>query len=144
MILLQLLLIICCSLCVEALSLPGKARIRAARTTVQTVQDTDCCLEDYMHLPAAQYTCVPMPLNSSLNRLRGKSDQFKLCVPPIQLKSPGVPVVEVRPVMMATVDVQKDQVIITSNSCQIGGSKIIEDLVSAKSFLFQAPIIFNF
>jgi len=81
-----------------------------------------------MQLPASQYACVPMPLNSSLDRIRGTTDQFRLCVPPMQLKSPGVPGVEVRPVVMARVTVEPDQVVIFSDSCILKGSKIIEDI----------------
>lgn len=93
-----------------------------------------------MQLPASQYTCVPMPLNSSLDRVHGTANQFSLVVPPIKLKSPGVPEVEVRPLMMAKVVVGKDRVFITSDSCKIRGSKIIEDLNINDSFDFRVKI----
>lgn len=97
-------------------------------------------LEEYMQLPASQYSCVPMPLKSSLDRVIGTRDQFRLCVPPMKLKSPGVPQVEVRPLMMAKVNVEKNRVLITSDSCQIRGSKIIEDLNINDFFDFKVKI----
>lgn len=119
---------------------PSLARIRALRTTVQTVDDVNGMLNDYMQLPASQYSCVPMPLNSSLDRVLGTRDEFRLTVPPIKFKSPGVPEVEVRPLMMAQVNVKKDRVFITSDSCTIRGSKIIEDLKINDFFYFKVQI----
>jgi hypothetical protein len=119
---------------------PSIARIRASRTTIQTVKDINASLHDYMQLPASQYSCVPMPLNSSLDRIYGTSDQFRLRVPPMKLKSPGVPEVEVRPLMMAGVKVFPDQVLITSDSCEIRGSKIIDDLKINDFFEFKVKI----
>ncbi len=119
---------------------PSIARIRASRTSIQTVNDTNGSLMKYMQLPASQYSCVPMPLNSSLDRVIGTADQFKLRVPPIKLKSPGVPEVEVRPLMMARVKVESDRVLISSNSCQILGSKLIDDMNINDFFEFNVQI----
>jgi hypothetical protein len=119
---------------------PSIARIRASRTSIQNVEDGNGLLQDYMQLPASQYSCVPMPLNSSLDRVLGMPDQFRLRVPPMKLKSPGVPEVEVRPLMMATVNVEQHRVLITSNSCQIRGSKIIENLKINDFFDFKVEI----
>merc|ERR1711862_658225 len=98
--------------------------------TNQPLKDfnNDWSLEDYMQLPASQYSCVPMPLNSSLDRVIGTRDKFRLSVPPIKLKVPGVNQIQVRPLMMAKVNVKSDCVMITSDSCRITGSKIIDDL----------------
>ena len=109
-------------------------RIRASLKSVQSVKDrngissSSSCLEEYMQLPASQYSCVPMPLNSSLNRIHGTLDQFELKVPPIKINLPIAPTVEVRPLVVAKVDVAKDHVLIISSSCEINGSKIIQDL----------------
>ncbi len=124
------------------------ARIRASKAATVRVESplpsspNSITLDDYMKLPAAQYTCVPMPLNSSLQRVRGTKDRFRLDVPPMKLQSPGVPLVEVRPVVMATVSVEpeKERVIIRSDACQIGGSKIIDDLNINDFFEFSVEI----
>lgn len=121
-------------------SRPSIAEIRASRTSVQNVNDVKECLTEYMQLPPSQYSCVPMPMNSALDRVYGTADQFRLRVPPMQLKSPGVPAVEVRPLMMAKVNVEENRVVITSDSCQIRGSKIIEDLNINDFFEFQVKI----
>mmetsp|Transcript_12705 Transcript_12705/g.18733 ORF Transcript_12705/g.18733 Transcript_12705/m.18733 type:complete len:259 (-) Transcript_12705:59-835(-) len=138
----RLLIITVVAVSCDALAQHGSstALLRASRTTIQPVEDVDGSLEEYMQLPASQYSCVPMPLNSSLNRVAGTADQFRLLVPPMKLKSPGVPEVEVRPLMMASVNVRKDCVFITSNSCQIRGSKIIEDLKINDFFDFKVEI----
>ena len=88
-----------------------------------------------------------MPLNSSLDRVRGTPDRFKLCVPPMQLKSPGVPMVEVRPEVMArvTVEPERERVEIFSDVCEIRGSRIIDDLKINDFFDFTVPhIVFCF
>eukprot|EP00567_Pseudictyota_dubia_P007212 CAMPEP_0197460132 /NCGR_PEP_ID=MMETSP1175-20131217/53294_1 /TAXON_ID=1003142 /ORGANISM="Triceratium dubium, Strain CCMP147" /LENGTH=102 /DNA_ID=CAMNT_0042995167 /DNA_START=1 /DNA_END=306 /DNA_ORIENTATION=+ len=81
-----------------------------------------------MQLPAGQYACVPMPLDSSLSRIRGTADEFKLIVPPMQFKVPGIPGVEVRPVVNAKVTVEPDRVVVVSDSCIIHGSPMIEQI----------------
>jgi len=128
----------------------NKAHIRASKTTIQSVKtpptnnDADS-LTNYMQLPASQYTCVPMPLDSSLSRRNNEAvDEFELIVPPIQLKSPGVPMVEVRPIISARVLVEQNRVVITSNSCEIRGSKIIQDLKINDYFEFQVQICMTY
>ncbi len=60
----------------------------------------------------------------------------------MKLQSPGVPLVEVKPVVMATVSVEpeKERVVIRSDACQIGGSKIIDDLKINEYFEFSVEI----
>lgn len=127
------------------------ARIRASMTSIQKVKDrhlmnteikpsSSSCLEEYMQLPASQYSCVRMPLNSSLDRILGTLDQFELRVPPIKLALPIVPTVEVRPLVLAKVNVEKYRVIITSSSCKISGSKIIQDLKINNFFDFNVEV----
>eukprot|EP00554_Chaetoceros_debilis_P007344 CAMPEP_0194075932 /NCGR_PEP_ID=MMETSP0149-20130528/2822_1 /TAXON_ID=122233 /ORGANISM="Chaetoceros debilis, Strain MM31A-1" /LENGTH=379 /DNA_ID=CAMNT_0038756535 /DNA_START=141 /DNA_END=1280 /DNA_ORIENTATION=- len=126
---------------------PNPARIRASKTSKVTVtqpkNESSMSLDDYMKLPAVQYTCVPMPMNSFLQRVVGTRDNFKLKVPPMKLQSPGVPLVEVKPVVSATVDVQEanEKVVIFSDMCEIRGSKIIDDLKINDFFDFTVKVI---
>lgn len=128
----------------------NKANIRASKRTVQNVKtpkvENDAgALTKYMRLPASQYTCVPMPLDSSLSRrTNGAADEFELIVPPIQLKSPGVPIVEVRPIIVASVVVEENRIIITSNSCEIRGSKLIQDLKMNDYFDFEIKLFMTY
>lgn len=121
-----------CGALVTPLVTAKTARIQAAKTSVQTVTPPSSkngrgySLDDYMQLPAEQYACVPMPMDSSLTRIRGTADEFKLIVPPMHFKAPGVPGVEVRPVVNARVTVEEDRVVIVSDSCVINGSPMIE------------------
>mmetsp|Transcript_7009 Transcript_7009/g.9897 ORF Transcript_7009/g.9897 Transcript_7009/m.9897 type:complete len:329 (+) Transcript_7009:199-1185(+) len=100
-------------------------------------EDGTCCLTSYMQLPAAQYACVPMPLNASLTRLVGSKDKFKLCVPPMTFRLPGVINLEVVPEVKARVDVQKDRVLISADECTIHGSPLIESLDLNERFDFS-------
>uniref|UniRef100_A0A7S4JWY7 Lipid-binding serum glycoprotein C-terminal domain-containing protein n=1 Tax=Odontella aurita TaxID=265563 RepID=A0A7S4JWY7_9STRA len=121
----------------SALVTSKTALIKAAKSSVQTVMQPSgrgsggaqqYSLNDYMQLPAAQYACVPMPLNSSLTRIRGTADEFKLIVPPMKFKVPGIQGVEVRPIVNARVTVEQDRVVIISDSCVINGSPMIEQI----------------
>lgn len=84
-------------------------------------------LDQYMQLPAAQYACVPMPLNSSLKRVYGSEEEFILKVPKISFNIPGGPV-EVFPEVKARVNVEPNRVVIYSDKCTITGSPIVEKL----------------
>lgn len=119
-------------------------KIRASKTITQPIPDQHEfkeSLQKYMQLPASQYTCVPMPLNSSLTRIKGTKDQFRLTVPPISLKSPGVPLVEVSPIVFAQVLVDKNEVRITSDKCIIEGSQFIQDFHINDFFEFKVNVL---
>eukprot|EP00980_Cylindrotheca_fusiformis_P006819 scaffold1427_cov63-Cylindrotheca_fusiformis.AAC.2 len=83
-------------------------------------------LNEYMQLPAAQYACVPMPLNSSLKRIYGSVDEFLLEVPQVSFTLPNRGNIDVIPQIKAKVQVESDKVIIQSISCTISGSPIVE------------------
>lgn len=127
------------------------AKIRASKETtvnVETNHPEPFNLHQYMQLPSSQYSCVPMPLNSSLDRIHGTNDHFTLKVPPIKIQSPApalqntFPSVEIRPVLTAQVTVEKEFVSIVSHSCNIDvdGSKWIRDLNINDYFDFQVNI----
>lgn len=127
------------------------AKIRASKETtvdVETNHPEPFNLHQYMQLPSSQYSCVPMPLNSSLERIHGTNDHFTLKVPPIKIQSPApalqntFPSVEIRPVLTAQVTVEKDFVSIVSHSCNIDvdGSTWIRDLNINDYFDFQVNI----
>lgn len=117
-------------------------RIRASKTTIQPIPTKlKTSLHQYMQLPAAQYTCVPMPLNSSLTRIKGTGNQFRLVVPPISLNLPGIPLVKVCPIVFAQVLVDSNEVSISSHSCIIEGSELIENLNINDLFEFQVKIL---
>ncbi|CAJ1967823.1 unnamed protein product [Cylindrotheca closterium] len=86
-------------------------------------------LQEYMQLPAAQYACVPLPINGSLERVHGSVDEFTLQVPPIRFpistKDGGD--IEIIPKVRAKVTVESDKVIIQSISCSIEGSPAVEE-----------------
>ena len=82
-----------------------------------------------------------MPLNSSLTRIKGTGDQFRLVVPPISLHLPGLPLVEVSPVVFAQVLVDSNEVSIQSNECIIGGSELIQKFKINDFFEFQVKIL---
>mmetsp|Transcript_4401 Transcript_4401/g.6486 ORF Transcript_4401/g.6486 Transcript_4401/m.6486 type:complete len:335 (-) Transcript_4401:1423-2427(-) len=100
-------------------------------------EDGKYCLDSYMQLPAAQYACVPMPLNASLTRLVGSADRFKLCVPPMNFRLPGVINLVVVPEVNARVKVQEDSVLISADECTIHGSPLIESLGLNERFDFS-------
>ena len=82
-----------------------------------------------------------MPLNSSLTRIKGTGNQFRLVVPPISLNLPGIPLVEVSPLVFAQVLVDSNEVSISSHSCIIEGSELIENLNINDLFEFQVNIL---
>lgn len=93
----------------------------------------------YMRLPAAQYACVPMPLNSYLNRIRGTPDRFLLGVPPVKFGLPKMDTVEVAPEVTAVVDVAETKVTITAESCRIvSRSEWVENLKLNERFELSA------
>jgi len=57
------------------------------------------------------------------------------------LRSPGVPLVEVSPVVFARVLVQNDGVTITSEECIIEGSRLIQDLRMNDFFEFKVHLL---
>jgi hypothetical protein len=119
-------------------------RVRVSTEVVQPVTNPPTngdsgdgwLLDKYMQLPAAQYACVPMPLNSSLTRVYGSEEEFILCVPKVSFNIPGGPI-EVFPEVRAKVKVEPDQVVIYSDSCTIYGSPIVERLKLNDRFDFR-------
>jgi hypothetical protein len=90
-------------------------------------QEDGWLLEKYMQLPAAQYACVPMPLNSSLERVFGSEEEFILKVPQVSFKLPSGPI-DVNPEVRAKVEVGPEKVVIKSLACTISGSPLVEKL----------------
>jgi hypothetical protein len=97
-------------------------------------------LQEYMQLPAAQYACVPMPLNSSLQRVYGSEDEFILEVPEVSFKLPRGNV-DIRPQVRARVQVEPDRVVIQSISCTISGSPLIEKLKLNERYELDVKVI---
>jgi hypothetical protein len=106
------------------------------------VEERNGCwlLEEYMQLPAAQYTCVPMPMNSSLQRVYGSEDEFILDVPEVSFKLPRGNV-DIRPQVRARVQVEPDRVVIQSISCTISGSPLVEKLKLNERYEFDVRVI---
>jgi len=119
-------------------------RIRVSKEVIRPVltpKNVTATLKDYMQLPSAQYTCVPMPLNSSLTRIIGSDEEFLLSVPKIKFLLPIEGIIEIVPKVRANVKVESDRVLISSNSCTISGSPIVEQLNIASKFDFRIFVI---
>mmetsp|Transcript_31484 Transcript_31484/g.75961 ORF Transcript_31484/g.75961 Transcript_31484/m.75961 type:complete len:474 (+) Transcript_31484:234-1655(+) len=107
-----------------------KQAIQKVKTLIPKEQKnpTSWLLQEYMQLPAAQYACVPLPINGSLERVYGKADEFTLQVPPIRFPiSTKAGEVEIIPKVRAIVQVEPDRVTIQSISCSIEGSPAVQE-----------------
>ncbi|KAL7537511.1 hypothetical protein ACHAXR_007860 [Thalassiosira sp. AJA248-18] len=93
-------------------------------------------LTDYMRLPVEQYVLIPMPLGSSLTRISDNNDVDSI-IPSTSLLDEGtefelvVPIItffkiQLQPVVYASVQPQKNRVVISSNQCILRGSPFIE------------------
>ena len=112
------------------------------RTAVQPISssvkaDAGAGLERYMRLPVEQYTAIELPLRAELTRLpRGTADQYFLRVPPLTFALPGSPLT-VQPSVVATVQSEAQCVRISSDSCTLSGSPLIEALKLNERFEFR-------
>lgn len=106
--------------------------IRVSESIVQPIDRLEAAgrrpLSEYMQLPASHYVAIKMPLDASLAGIDGESDRFRLEVPPVQFKVPGLPIVEASPEVIARVVIEPDNVQIRSSDCTISGSPLIERL----------------
>ena len=130
------------SLC-YALDTGSPLRLRVSKEVFQPISPEGGRLNEYMQLPASQYTCVPMPLSSSLTRVPGSTDEFLLQVPPVRFAIPFIFAIEVIPSVVATVSIEPDRVIIFSDRCVLGGSPIIEDLCLNDRYDFRVHTCFT-
>lgn len=98
-------------------------------------------LTNYMQLPVEQYVLIPMPLGSSLTRVdnndvnfSSNSDdtKFELVVPTITFVK-----LSLTPVVYASVQPQKNQVVISSTKCILRGSPFIEKVQLNSRFDFS-------
>ena len=114
------------------------ARISVDQRVVQRVtNDRACRLHDYMRLPASQYVSIPLPMGATLARVCNEEDLFTLSVPPLRFAIPRLPAVEVRPIVLARVCTLPDRVLITSESCRITGSPLVDSLQLNDRFNFS-------
>jgi hypothetical protein len=124
-------------------SAPSPARVKdtkvavRGKATVSIVPPShalshNVTLTNYMQLPVEQYVLIPMPLGSSLTRINSNVDigipskasdgeEFELVVPNITFFK-----LTLQPVVYASVQPQKNQVVITSTKCILKGSSFIE------------------
>eukprot|EP00966_Prymnesium_polylepis_P006531 149748-Prymnesium_polylepis.2 len=68
-------------------SMAYDTRVRVSGSTVQPVPvegASGCTLDDYMRLPVAAYASLPMPFESSLDRVPNTDSNFLLRVPPVK------------------------------------------------------------
>lgn len=99
--------------------------------------DKDWLLEKYMQLPASQYAVIPLPLNSTLQRVFGSDEEFILSVPEISFRLPSGPI-KILPKVTAQVNVTSDQVLIKSTGCTISSpNPIIEKLKLNDRYTFD-------
>lgn len=99
--------------------------------------DKDWLLEKYMQLPASQYAVIPLPLNSTLQRVFGSDEEFILAVPEISFRLPSGPI-KILPKVTAQVNVTSDQVLIKSTGCTISSpNPIIEKLKLNDRYTFD-------
>lgn len=108
-------------------------------TPPQHAVSDDVTLTKYMNLPVEQYVLIPMPLGSSLGVSSEHRDQslsawteFELIVPTITFFK-----LSLQPIVYASVQPQKKQVVISSNTCILRGSPFIEKVQLNDRFDFS-------
>ena len=113
-------------------SVDGKSTVAIVPPPNQALSG-NVTLTDYMQLPVAQYVLIPMPMGSSLTRMDDNCDgdfssdsaddttEFELVVPNITFFK-----MIMQPVVYATVQPQKNRVVISSTKCILRGSSFIE------------------
>ena len=123
----------------------GKATVLLITPPLQHTISNNVTLTHYMQLPVEQYVLIPMPLGSSLTtRVRddggindtdqnlSSNTEFELVVPTITFFK-----LSFTPVVYATVQPEKNQVVISSNQCILRGSSFIEKVQLNERFDFQ-------
>mmetsp|Transcript_2853 Transcript_2853/g.5732 ORF Transcript_2853/g.5732 Transcript_2853/m.5732 type:complete len:291 (+) Transcript_2853:2-874(+) len=137
---------------------PKDTCVNAAGRTTSTVAPPpsaileNVTLSNYMRLPVDQYVLIPMPLGSSLTRVKKEAakqlnenrldeycregnsieEEFELVVPTIKFFN-----LSVQPVVYASVSPQHDKVIISSDKCLLRGSPFIEKVKLNERFDFK-------
>ncbi|KAL7461396.1 hypothetical protein ACHAXS_001816 [Conticribra weissflogii] len=141
-----------------SISNPKNTNVNAAGRATSTVTPPpfaiikNVTLSNYMRLPVEQYVLIPMPLGSSLTRVKKEAniqsirigmeednrtddsirEEFELVVPTIKFFN-----LSVQPVVFASVYPQHDKVIISSDKCLLKGSSFIEKVKLNERFDFR-------
>ncbi|KAL3817590.1 hypothetical protein ACHAXA_006479 [Cyclostephanos tholiformis] len=116
----------------------GIATVSIAPPPRQHALSHNVTLTNYMQLPVEQYVVIPMPLGSSLNRIKKStfhpSDciEFELVVPTISFFQ-----LSLQPVVYATVQPHHNRVVISSTKCVLCGSPFVEKVKLNDRFDFS-------
>jgi hypothetical protein len=110
--------------------------VRLSRGMTQAVS-VGALLNDYMTLPVEQYCVIRLPARASMTRMN--DNEFVMHVPPLHLPLPGLPIT-IEPTCSCRVESTPSAVRISSNSCRLSGSPLIERLRLNDCFEFLIKV----